>query len=76
LSYLDAAIYPQYYFYSINPNPNVALFQHVLYEQQMINDKIIHKVKDGLLKLFELNPKKRKILIKSINLYYLFIQKQ
>ncbi len=30
----------------------------MIYEEQMINDKIIHKVKDDLLKLFELNPKK------------------
>jgi hypothetical protein len=34
------------------------LFQLMLFEVQMINDKIIHKVKDDLLKQFELNPNK------------------
>jgi len=31
----------------------VVLYQHMLHEVQMINDKIIHKVKDDLSILFE-----------------------
>jgi len=37
----------------------------MIYEEQMINDKIIHKVKDDLLKLFELNPKRNRIQKKT-----------
>ena len=41
----------------------------MLHEVQMINDKITHKMKDGLLKLYELNPKKSKILSKTMSIY-------
>jgi len=46
------------------------------HEVQMINDKIIHKVKDDLLKLFELNPREINDKNQSLFSRYILIRKQ